>query len=52
VRKQVLGILCKQFVKPERGGRIVSFDVVVNVFAILFGFGCPKKLHHLPEDSS
>jgi len=43
VRKQVLGILCKQFVKPERGGRIVGFDVVVNVFAILFDLGFPKK---------
>jgi hypothetical protein len=52
VRKQVLGILCKQFIKLESGGRIVSFDGVVNVCAVLFGLWCPKKLHHLPEDSS
>ena len=43
VRKQVLGILCKQFIKLESCGRIVGFDVVVNVFADLFGLAFPKK---------
>ena len=43
VRKQVFGVLGKQFIKLERGDRIVGFDVVVNVFAVLFGLRCPKK---------